>query len=78
MKQKEIKVSVERAKAIIDDNVPCTDRELKEVIDALMSASKSCPSWLVVVLKVLAYALGLILAGVGTAATASCVLPLIF
>lgn len=78
MEKKEIKVSVERAKAIIDDNVPCTQAELADVIDALQEATKSCPSWLVIVLKVLAYALGLILAGVGTAATASCVLPLIF
>lgn len=78
MEKKVIKVSVKRAKAIIDDNVPCTQRELQEVMDALMAASKSCPSWLVIALKVLAYALGLILAGVGTAATASCVSPLIF
>lgn len=78
MKKEKILLDIERAKRIIDENTPCTARELNDTIKALTDASDGLPNWLVVVLKVIVYALGLILAGVGTAATASCCFPNIF
>ena len=71
MEKKRINVSLERAKAIIDNNLSCTSKELEEVISELQHASIDLPSWLVVLFKVIIYALGLLLAGVGTATAAS-------
>ena len=65
-----IKSLLSRAAKALDTNTALTAKERAEVLDdinAALDSEKGTPWW-VVVLKVLAYAIGLILAGYGTTA----------
>lgn len=63
-KQKQI---VFTARQVISGELYLEDDRLKALLDDLNRISSTSSPWWVVVLKVLAYAIGLILAGVGTA-----------
>lgn len=70
-----------RAKALVNMyGSGSTKTELMNVLGDLEQTIRELPptSWWVIVLKVLAYAIGLILAGVGTVVTASCTFPNLF
>ena len=72
MKQSEKNV-IERAKVAVQNRDKITAQEAKEILDDLndILTSGGGPKWWVIVLKVLAYAIGLILAGFGTTAAAA-------
>lgn len=62
-----------RAKAVVDDKTITSPEEKRAVldeIDNILENEKGTPWW-VIALKVLAYAIGLILAGFGTSAAAA-------
>ncbi len=50
------------------DSVPAA---VKAAISDALNAGTPIPAWLVTLLKVIAYAIGLVLAGIGTTATAA-------
>lgn len=62
---------------LADKSVVSSEEERREVIDELNSAlqDEDTPKWWVVVLKVLAYAIGLILAGYGTSLAVTMLIP---
>ena len=72
MKQSE-KSIIERAKVAVQNRDKISAQEAKEILDDLndILASGGGSKWWVIVLKVLAYAIGLILAGFGTTAAAA-------
>lgn len=59
-----------RAIRAADEKTIMSPAERDETIKALQSAIDEQPKWWIVLLKVLAYAIGLILAGYGTTACA--------
>ncbi|MCQ2283036.1 MAG: hypothetical protein MJZ99_10515 [Bacteroidales bacterium] len=61
-------------KALMNVGSSSSDQILHQV-DAVTAKGFTFPSWLVGLLKVLGYAIGIILAGVGTTAVASTVYP---
>lgn len=70
---KQIKALLGRAKAVVDDKTITSPEEKRAVldeIDNILENEKGTPWW-VIALKVLAYAIGLILAGFGTSAAAA-------
>ena len=73
MSQK-IKVTVEAARALLNQST-ITKAEAESIMDSLQQATSDASPWWLTVLKVLAYAIGLILAGYGTTAAAATILP---
>lgn len=70
---KQVKALLGRAKAVVDDKIITSPEEKRAVldeIDNILENEKGTPWW-VIALKVLAYAIGLILAGFGTSAAAA-------
>lgn len=70
---KQVKALLGRAKAVVDDKTITSPEEKRAVldeIDNILENEKGTPWW-VIALKVLAYAIGLILAGFGTSAAAA-------
>ena len=59
---------LERAKKAADATSVMTTEERAQAVKDIEQALNDSPKWWVVVLKVLAYAIGLILAGYGTTA----------
>lgn len=62
---------------LADKSVVSTEQERREIVDELNAAlqDEDTPKWWVVVLKVLAYAIGLILAGYGTSLAVTMLIP---
>lgn len=56
-------------------NSSSSPSQISKQVDAVSNNGLTFPSWLVGLLKVLGYAIGIILAGVGTTAVASTVYP---
>lgn len=75
MSKNKLKVTVDVARQIIESNADCTQKQLQNTLDALQECSESASPWWIVVLKVLAYAIGLLLAGYGTASAACVMFP---
>ena len=59
---------LERAKKAADATSVMTPEERAQAVKDIEQALEDSPKWWIVVLKVLAYAIGLILAGYGTTA----------
>lgn len=70
--KKEVKSLIKKANTLLDSPSEAKSEDLKatlsEIINVLDKGDKS--PWWVIVLKILAYAIGLILAGYGTTAAA--------
>lgn len=67
---KNIKITIDEARAALEGR-GYTKESLETILGALKSASKDAPKWWVIVLKTLAYLIGLLLAGYGTEAAAA-------
>lgn len=65
-----IKTLLERAIRAADEKTIMSPTERAETLKDLQNAIDEQPKWWIVLLKVLAYAIGLILAGYGTTACA--------
>ena len=70
MGKKSIKLTVDAAREALENHACLSNRELEDVLDSLQAVSSQASPWWVVVLKILAYAIGLLLAGYGTSAAA--------
>lgn len=68
-----IKIAVDEAKRVLRSQ-QVSENEAKAILDGLSAASKEATPWWVVVLKTLAYLIGLLLAGYGTSAAAQSLL----
>lgn len=75
MSKSKIKLTVDAAREILASNAPVNNKELEQTLDALKACSEDASPWWIVVLKVLAYAIGLLLAGYGTASAATVIFP---
>lgn len=66
------RITIDRAKLsdILETESEITSKELNDILTRVDSTSTTLPHWLVVLLKVIAYAIGIILAGYGTSAAA--------
>lgn len=73
MKNKNLYLTIEKAKDILANEKAFAPADVQRVVSELEQASTNLPPWLVIVLKVLAYALGLILAGAGSMTAVSCI-----
>lgn len=71
MKDKKFSITKSKLQDILGTESEISHKELESIIERVESTSEPIPHWLVVTLKVLAYALGLILAGIGTTASAA-------
>lgn len=72
MSNKKIKAAIAEAEAVLQgENV--SPESVQRVASLLTAVSKGADPWWVIVLKTLAYLIGLILAGMGTPA-AACIL----
>lgn len=69
---KQIKVSPEKARQTLTclDLSNLSEVEIEVIISKLLAASPAASPWWVILLKVIAYAIGLIVAGYSTTATA--------
>lgn len=67
--KKKISVSPDRLRDLLQSVDSSSDESVESVLRILVSETPSLPNWLVVLLKVIAYAIGLVLAGF---ATSSC------
>ena len=67
---KDIKVTLEEARAALSGK-GYTKEGLDEILTALLRATNDGPKWWVIALKTLAYLIGLLLAGMGTAKAAN-------
>ena len=69
---KQIKISPDKARQSLSSlefsNI--SDVDIEVIISKLLAASPASPPWWVILLKVVAYAIGLIVAGYSTTATA--------
>lgn len=68
-----IKIAVSEAQRVLREQ-HVTGAEAQSIIDGLTAASKEASPWWVIVLKTLAYLIGLVLAGYGTSAAAQTLL----
>lgn len=68
-KQK-IKVSVSQLKDILSSEPDISDREKRDIVERALQNSEELPHWVVILLKVIAYAIGIVLAGYGSVASA--------
>lgn len=71
MKQQKIKIGASAAAKVLDEVSSLPEEEKKEVVSKLLANSEDLPNWLVTLLKIIAYAIGIILAGYGTASAAT-------
>jgi len=71
--KKDIKIAVSEAKRVLESQ-HVTEPEAQAIIDNLKAASADATPWWVIVLKTLAYLIGLLLAGYGTSAAAQTIL----
>lgn len=70
--KKEVKNLIQDAKNVLDTNDRVSaPKVLQNLVDALQEEPDPNKKWWVIVLKVLAYLIGLLLAGVGTANAAT-------
>lgn len=71
MKRKII-LSTEKARLTLNnlDSSNISDEDVVNIINKLLAASPAASPWWVILLKVIAYAIGLIVAGYSTTATA--------
>lgn len=70
--KKEVKNLIQDAKNVLDTNDKVSaPKVLQKLVDALQEEPDPNKKWWVIVLKVLAYLIGLLLAGVGTANAAT-------
>lgn len=67
---KNLKLTIDEARAALAGRGYTKD-SLDTILEALTAASKYAPKWWVIVLKTLAYLIGLLLAGYGTEAAAA-------
>ena len=69
---KQIKVSPDKARQTLNtlDMSNLSEVDIEVIISKLLAASPATSPWWVILLKVLAYAIGLIVAGYSTTATA--------
>lgn len=65
----DIKTTVANARASLVNN-SVEPEKLEKILDDLLASSKNATPWWVIVLKTLAYLIGLLLAGYGTSAAA--------
>lgn len=65
----DIKTTVANARAALVNN-SVDPEKLENILDELIASSKNATPWWVIVLKTLAYLIGLLLAGYGTSAAA--------
>lgn len=65
----DIKTTVANARAALVNN-SVDPEKLENILDDLLESSKNATPWWVIVLKTLAYLIGLLLAGYGTSAAA--------
>lgn len=65
----DIKTTVANARAALVNN-SVDPEKLEKILDDLLASSKNATPWWVIVLKTLAYLIGLLLAGYGTSAAA--------
>lgn len=65
----DIKTTVANARAALVNN-SVEPEKLESILDDLLASSKNATPWWVIVLKTLAYLIGLLLAGYGTSAAA--------
>lgn len=65
----DIKTTVANARAALVNN-SVDPEKLENILDDLLASSKNATPWWVIVLKTLAYLIGLLLAGYGTSAAA--------
>lgn len=70
-KNQKIKISRAHLLDILETEPELSKKEVEEILSRVDSSSDELPHWLVVTLKVIAYAIGIILAGYGSAAAAS-------
>lgn len=70
MSNKTLKITIQQAQNALENSASLTQREVSDILDSLQQVSSQVSPWWVLVLKVLMYALGLILAGYGTTAAA--------
>ncbi|MBR3725110.1 MAG: hypothetical protein IKN11_06960 [Bacteroidales bacterium] len=71
--KKKITIAVDEAKRILKEK-DVREEEAQEIMDMLTREAGDVPPWWVVVLKTLAYLIGLLLAGYGTSAAAQTLL----
>ena len=71
--KKKITIAVDEAKRILKEK-DVREEEAQEIMDMLTGEAGDVPPWWVVVLKTLAYLIGLLLAGYGTSAAAQTLL----
>lgn len=71
MKEKKISITEKQLQDILGTQADLTQRELDDIMSRANSLSEPMPHWLIVTLKIIAYALGLVLAGYGTTASAT-------
>lgn len=71
MKEKKITITEKQLQDILGTQADITQRELDDIMSRASSLSEPMPHWLIVTLKIIAYALGLVLAGYGTTASAT-------
>ena len=73
---KDKKITLKDAQNVLKDkNVD--PETANEILEALTAASKNPSPWWVIALKVVAYLIGLVLAGYGTSAAAQTFLPIV-
>lgn len=73
--KKDVKITADSAREILrKENID--PAQATEILNALLSASKDATPWWVIVLKTLAYLIGLLLAGYGTTAAACTLMAL--
>lgn len=72
---KKILISEKQLQNALMNSSSSSATQISKQVDAVTNNGLTFPSWLVGLLKVLGYAIGIILAGVGTSAVASTVYP---
>lgn len=69
-KNKKIKIDLSKLDDILSTESEISAREKAAIVDRMLANSDELPHWVVVLLKVIAYAIGIVLAGYGTSAAA--------
>lgn len=67
---KKITIKKEQLADILQTESEITGKEFSSIMSRVEQTSTELPHWVVILLKVIAYAIGIILAGYGTAASA--------
>lgn len=75
-KKQKIRIDVTKVVDILDTEPDISLKEKQAIVERLLASSDELPKWLVNVLKIIAYAIGIILAGYGTNAAAQILLNL--